>query len=191
MLLDTRLSGISESSCNKKAGKNYRPFPNFYGIIFSPQKQHQGDTDVFIIPQVSECQWFFLAKENMNYEKIEQYIYKNDVSTYDILDALHPTYRYKLYEKIKENSRLNGDCNPEIWADAMVRMLPRLRKEIVESFELVSYSYLKLLEIQRITKSRLTRKANRARTNLRKALGFLIDEDDVQQRFDNDQKKSL
>ena len=124
----------------------------------------------------------------MDCEKIEQYIYKNYVSTYDILDALHPTYRYKLYQKIKENSRLNDDCNLEALAQAVVRILPRLRKEIVESFELVSYSYLKLLEIQRITKSRLTRKANRARTNLRKALGLLIDEDDVQQRFDNDRK---
>ncbi|GEL49856.1 replication endonuclease [Acetobacter tropicalis] len=124
----------------------------------------------------------------MNYDILESHIYKIDVSTYDILATLIPFYRYKLYQKIAENSRLNDDCNPEIWADAVVRMLPRLRREIVESFELVSYSYLKLLEIQRITGGRLTRKANRARTNLRKALGLLIDEDKVQQRFDNDRR---
>lgn len=124
----------------------------------------------------------------MDYEQIEQYIYRNDVSIYDTLNALHPFYRYKLYQKIKENSRLNDDCNPELLASIIVRMLPKLRKEITESFELVSFSYLKLLEIQRITKTRLTRKANRCRTNLRKSLGILLDEDEFQTKFNEDRK---
>ncbi|MFE8873158.1 hypothetical protein ACE4RV_08330 [Acetobacter persici] len=124
----------------------------------------------------------------MDYEKIEQYIYEINSSTYDILNALTPFYRYKLYQKIKENSRLNEDCSPEILADGIVNTLSHMKKDVLDSFELASHSYKELLQVQRITKTRLTRKANRYRINLRRILGLSRDDDEVQSSFDNDKK---
>ena len=46
----------------------------------------------------------------MSYEKIEQYIYDEDINIYDILTALHPFYRYELYEKVRKTDRLSDDC---------------------------------------------------------------------------------
>lgn len=124
----------------------------------------------------------------MNYDILERHIYEINTSTYDVLDTLTPFYRYKLYKKIKENSRLNEDCSPEILADAVVNMLSRMKKDILDSFELASYSYKELLQVQRITKTRLTRKANRSRINIRRILGLLRDDDEVQSSFDDDKK---
>ncbi|GCE90884.1 hypothetical protein MSKU15_2485 [Komagataeibacter diospyri] len=72
----------------------------------------------------------------MDYERLEQYIYEIDVSTYDILNALTPFYRYTLYQKVKENSRLSDDCDALEWAENIIRMLPRLKKSVLDTFEL-------------------------------------------------------
>lgn len=122
----------------------------------------------------------------MDYEKLEQHIYEIDVSTYDILNALTPFYRYKLYQKIKENSRLSDDCDALEWAENIIGMLPRLKKSVVDTFELVSFSHEEIRHIHGITGQRLTSKANRARINIRKALGISRDDDEVQKQFDAD-----
>lgn len=124
----------------------------------------------------------------MHYEKIEQYIYEINTSTYDKLNALNKFYRYKLYEKIRKISNLSDNCDAEILADAVVNMLSRMKKDILDSFELASYSYKELLQVQRITKTRLTRKANRSRINIRRILSLSRDDDEVQIQFDNDKK---
>ncbi|GLH29417.1 hypothetical protein WSS15_20670 [Acetobacter pasteurianus] len=124
----------------------------------------------------------------MQYEQIEQYIYEINISTYDKLDALTPFYRYKLYQKIKENSQLNEDCSHETLADAVVDFIDSMDKNILDSFELASYSYKELLQVQRITRQRLTRKANRSRINIRRILSLSRDDDEVQSSFDNDKK---
>lgn len=63
-----------------------------------------------------------------------------------------------------------------------------MKKHIIDSFELASFSYRELLYHQRITNQRLTQKANRARINIRRVLKIERDEDEVQQRFDEDKK---
>lgn len=128
-------------------------------------------------------------KGNVQYEKIEQYIYEINTSTYDILNALTPFYRYKLYEKIRKISNLDDNCDAEMLADAVVNTLSRMKKDVLDSFELASYSYRNLLQVQRITKTRLTRKANRYRINIRRILGLSRDDDEVQLSFDNDKKE--
>lgn len=125
----------------------------------------------------------------MNYEKIEQYIYEINTSTYDILNALTPFYRYKLYEKIRKISNLDDNCDAEILANAVVNAIQHMDKNILDSFELASHSYKELLQVQRITKTRLTRKANRYRINIRRILCLSRDDDEVQLSFDNDKKE--
>lgn len=122
----------------------------------------------------------------MDYDNLEQHIYENDIKTYDILNALTPFYRYKLYQKIKENSRLSDDCDAREWAENIIRMLPRLKKSVVDTFELVSFSHEEIRHIHGITGQKLSSKANRARITIRKALGISRDDDEVQKQFDAD-----
>ncbi|AOW47953.1 hypothetical protein A4S02_14025 (plasmid) [Acetobacter ascendens] len=122
----------------------------------------------------------------MSYEKLEQHIHENSVDTYDTLNALHPFYRYKLYQKIKENSRLSDDCDACEWALNVIRMLPRLKKSVVDTFELVSFSHEEIRELYGITGQKLSAKANKARINIRKILDISKDDDEVQQQFNDD-----
>ena len=124
----------------------------------------------------------------MDYEKLEQHIYENDIETYDIVTALHPFYRYRLYEAIRKNRRLSTDCDIRELAFGIIQMLPVLPEYVVENFELASFSYHELLSHQRITGTRLARKANRARINIRKKLQISPKDDDVQNQFDVDKK---
>lgn len=125
----------------------------------------------------------------MNYDILERHIYEINSSKYDVLDTLNKFYRYKLYEKIRKISNLSDSCDVEPFAYAVVNMLSRMKKDVLDSFELASYSYRNLLQVQRITKTRLTRKANRSRINIRRILGLSRDDDKVQSSFDNDKKE--
>lgn len=120
----------------------------------------------------------------MDYDLLEQHIYDNDIATYDIITALHPFYRYKLYQKIKENSRLSDDCDAEELALNVIRMLPRLKKSVIDSFEITSLSYNEIRQHHGIT----SRQANKSRINIRKILGIQRDDDEVQKQFDADKK---
>lgn len=124
----------------------------------------------------------------MNNDILERHIYEINSSTYDKLDTLNKFYRYKLYEKIRKISNLDDNCDAEILANAVVNTLSHMDKNILDSFELASHSYKELLQVQRITKTRLTRKANRYRINIRRILGLSRDDDEVQSSFDNDKK---
>lgn len=122
----------------------------------------------------------------MSYDLLEQHIHEHDIATYDIITALHQFYRYKLYQKIKENSRLSDDCDIQELALNVIRMLPRLKKSVVDTFELVSLSYAELRQHYGITRQKLSAKADKARINIRKALSISKDDDEVQQKFDAD-----
>ena len=69
----------------------------------------------------------------MDYEKIEQYIYEINIQTYDILNALTPFYRYKLYEKIRKISSLDT----EMLANSVVDIIQHLDKNILDIMKLV------------------------------------------------------
>lgn len=124
----------------------------------------------------------------MDYDLLEQHIYDNDIEIYDSLQLLAPFYRYKLYEKLRDISRLSADTDAFEIALNIIKYLPKLKKHIIDSFELASFSYHELLCHQRITNQRLTQKANRARINIRRVLKIERDTDEVQQRFDDDKK---
>lgn len=57
-----------------------------------------------------------------------------------------------------------------------------------DAFELASYSYEELVQLQGITNQRLTRKANKCRINVRRALGISLADDKHQIAFDEDKK---
>ncbi|MCQ9156121.1 replication endonuclease [Acidomonas methanolica] len=120
----------------------------------------------------------------MSYDLLEQCIYDEDIATYDIITALHPFYRYKLYQKIKENSRLSDDCDIQELALNVIRMLPRLKKSVIDSFEIISLFYGEIRQHHGIT----TQQANKARINMRKILSISRDDDEVQKQFDTDKK---
>lgn len=124
----------------------------------------------------------------MSYDLLEQHIYENSIELYDTLKALHPFYRYKLYQKIKENSRLSDDCDANEWALNILIKLQKMKKSVINSFELASFSYSELQEHQRIEKKRLLRKADKARINIRRTLSISIDDDTVQQDFNRNKK---
>lgn len=122
----------------------------------------------------------------MSYEKLEQHIHENSVDTYDTLNALHPFYRYALYEKVRKTARLSDDCDIQELALNVLKMLPRLKKSVVDTFELVSLSYAELRQHYGITRQKLSAKANKARINIRKILDISKDDDEVQQQFNDD-----
>lgn len=124
----------------------------------------------------------------MDYKIIEQYIYENDISTYDTLIALNQFYRYKLYQKVADIRHLSLDTDAQEVAANVVQMLPRLNKIVVDSFELASFSYAELQNHQRITKSKLARKADKARINIRRVLSLSVADDEVQQDFNFNKK---
>jgi len=119
----------------------------------------------------------------LDYGNLEQRIHEHDIATYDIVTALHPFYRYKLYQKVADNCHLSMDCDEQELALNVIKMLPRLKKSVVDTFELVSLSYAELQEHQRIEKKRLLRKADKAHINIRRLLAISIDDDIVQQVF--------
>ncbi|MCP1244181.1 hypothetical protein GOB86_14620 [Acetobacter lambici] len=161
-------------------------------ILITTKKRHQELVDVYIISQVPDVNKFFQEcwqKEHMNYDILERHIYEINTSTYDKLDTLNKFYRYKLYEKIRKISNLDDICDAETLAYAVVNFIDSIDKNILDSFELASYSYRELLQVQRITKTRLTRKANRYRINIRRILSLSRDDDEFQLSFDNDKKE--
>ncbi|NHO32583.1 hypothetical protein [Acetobacter fallax] len=119
----------------------------------------------------------------MDYDNLEQHIYENDIAIYDIITALHPFYRYKLYQLVAEKSGLSTDNDANELALNVVRMLSIMKKSVVDSFELTSFSYAELQSHQRITGTKLARKADKARINMRRVLGLSIEDDEVQQDF--------
>lgn len=131
---------------------------------------------------------FFGVRSILSYDLLEQHIYENDIATYDMLTALHPFYRYQLYETIRKNRRLSTDCDARELAFSIIQMLPLYPKTIIRDFELVSFSYNELRYHQRIAGKRLSQKANKARIYLRKKLQIPRDDDDVQKQFDEDKK---
>ncbi|GAC89374.1 hypothetical protein Gbth_038_008 [Gluconobacter thailandicus F149-1 = NBRC 100600] len=138
----------------------------------------------------------------MSYERLEQHILENSVEIYDTLNALHPFYRYKLYQKMAESCRLSLDDDAQELALNVLRMLPRLHKSVLNTFELMSFSYAELIQYQGILdkenqknsinpvkKVRLSRSANRARVNMRRVLKISRDDDEVQKDFDENKKQ--
>jgi len=122
----------------------------------------------------------------MSYDLLEQHIHEHDIATYDIIIALHPFYRYALYEKVRKTARLSDDCDIQELALNVIKMLPRLKKSVVDTFELVSLSYAELRQHYGITRQKLSAKADKARINIRKALSISKGDDEVQQKFDAD-----
>jgi len=120
----------------------------------------------------------------LDYGNLEQHIYENSVDTYDTLSALHPFYRYALYEKVRKTARLSDDCDIQELALNVLKMLPKLKKSIIDSFEIISLSYHEIRQHHGIT----SRQANKARINMRKILGISRDDDEVQKQFDEDKK---
>ncbi|QDH25565.1 hypothetical protein D5366_10445 [Neokomagataea tanensis] len=125
----------------------------------------------------------------MDYELLESYIYDISTSVYDVLETLHPFYRYKLYGTIAEKRGLQPDCDLRELAENIVLMIPRINKDVKDGFEIASLSYEDLKESQKKNNKRLGRKANRARTNIRKTFKININDDEVQKTFDNDKKE--
>lgn len=138
----------------------------------------------------------------MSYERLEQHILENSVEIYDTLNALHPFYRYRLYQKVAESCRLSLDDDDQELALNVIQMLPRLHKSVLNTFELMSFSYAELIQYQGILdkenqknsdkpvkKTRLSRSANRARVNMRRVLKISRDDDEVQKYFDENKKQ--
>ncbi|GCD57410.1 hypothetical protein [Acetobacter pasteurianus] len=63
-------------------------------------------------------------------------------------------------------------------------MLPKLKKSIIDSFEIISLSYNEIRTFEGIT----SRQADKSRINMRKILGISRDDDEVQKQFDEDKK---
>ncbi|MBS1104291.1 replication endonuclease [Gluconobacter sp. Dm-62] len=130
----------------------------------------------------------------MSYEQLEQHIYENDIRTYDILTALHPFYRYKIYQITAEKCRLSLEYDVQELALNVIRMMGMFPKDVIENFEIASFSYSELLSYQRILskksakKVRLSRKANRARVEIRRNLKINRIDDEVQKDFDENKK---
>ncbi|MEJ5154544.1 hypothetical protein WH240_04950 [Gluconobacter wancherniae] len=120
----------------------------------------------------------------MSYDLLEQYIHENSIEIYDTLNALHPFYRYALYEKVRNTARLSDDYDIQELALNVIKMLPRLKKSVIDSFEIISLSYNEIRQHHGIT----TRQANKSRINMRKILGISRDDDEVQKQFDADKK---
>ncbi|MCG0996848.1 hypothetical protein [Acetobacter persici] len=68
----------------------------------------------------------------MDHDKLEQYIYDEDINAFDILNALIPFYRYTFYRKIAEKRRLSIDNDALELALNIIDELLKLKKSIIE-----------------------------------------------------------
>jgi len=125
-----------------------------------------------------------LMKEIMSYEIIEQYIYDEDINTYDILNALHPFYKHKLYQKVADICRLSDDVDHKEYALNIIKMMGKIKRDIIDSFHIVSLSYDEIRTSDGIT----SRQADKCRINIRRLLAIKRDDDIVQSSFDDDKK---
>ena len=120
----------------------------------------------------------------MDYGNLEQNIYDNDIATYDILNALHPFYRHKLYQKVADICGLSDDVDHQEYALNIIKMMGKIKRDIIDSFPIVSLSYDEIRTSDGIT----TRQADKCRINIRRLLAIKRDDDIVQSSFDEDKK---
>ncbi|MBS1089932.1 replication endonuclease [Gluconobacter wancherniae] len=125
----------------------------------------------------------------MSYEIIEQYIYDEDINTYDILNALNPFYKNTFIDNVAKKCRLSTVSDAQELALSIVNILDNMKDWAKDAFELASYSYDELVQLQGITNQRLTRRANKCRINVRRALGISLADDKHQIAFDDDKKR--
>lgn len=123
----------------------------------------------------------------MNYEQIEIVIRQNHPHIWQDLLSLHPTYKNQITRKIAENCGVS-DCHE--LAEQVAGWVMSCPEDVRDSFSLMSMTYEEIREKQRITKTKLTRKANLLRRNLRRILDIRPEQDQFQQQFDADKLES-
>lgn len=129
----------------------------------------------------------FCQKEYMKYENIEIILRNEYPKIWHSLLSLHHTYKNRITAKTAEICA--SDDAYEV-AEHVVDFIDSMPNDIVNSFFLMSLSYDEIKDQQRITKQRLTRKANLLRRNFRRYINFRPEDDLFQQQFDTDKQDS-
>jgi len=122
----------------------------------------------------------------VQYEEIESYIRADRPDIWRRLYPLHGFYKDQITRITAENCVFLA-CYEEAEqvAREVIAWVETQPDELVSGFDLLSQSHAELKELRRITGRVFTRKANRLRRNLRRAIGLLPEHDEVQQDFDN------
>lgn len=127
----------------------------------------------------------------MQYEEIESYIRADRPDIWRRLYPLHGFYKNEITRITAENCVFLA-CYEEAEqvAREVITWVETQPDDLVSGFDLLSQSHAELKELRRITGRVFTRKANRLRRNLRRAIGLHPEHDEVQQDFDNARTKS-
>ena len=123
----------------------------------------------------------------MQYEQIEIYIREQYPDIWKKLLSLHHTYKNLISQKIAENCH---SYSLDEVAEHVVDFIASMPNEMRSNFSLMSLSYDEIRDQQRITKQRLTRKANLLRRNFRRYIDIRLEDDFFQQQFDTDKQDS-
>lgn len=123
----------------------------------------------------------------MNYEQIEIVIRQNHPRIWQDLLSLHYTYKNQITAKTAENCACHDVHEVAEQVAGWVISCP---EDVRDSFSLMSMTYDEIKERQRITQTKLTRKANLLRRNFRRYLNIRPDQDQFQQQFNRDKLES-
>lgn len=119
----------------------------------------------------------------MRYEQIEIYLRNYYPKIWHSLLSLHHTYKNLISQKIAEHCH---SYSLDEVAEHVVDWFNSCPNDLINSFGLMSLSYDEIKDRQRITKQRLTRKANLLRRNFRRYMDIRLEDDEFQIQFDND-----